>query len=247
TLTSYGDDKGKYYVPNNHMEFFNNLKVFHQTDDYFFVHAGVPDFPLDKIDSKEDRAALLWSRRTFLESKFKWDKMIIHGHTPHQDVEVTNRRVNIDTGCVFGGKLTALELPAYRFYSVNKQDRPQFIYLRDLDSRRAAIRFEGGNLLYVYRGDEVLPLEVINFSETGMLLTDSIIKSPNNLFKDQEVIGGEIGHKHGDIVQFEARVVRFDDRGDYPSYGVQFIRKPRDILFEHYSRIIRPGDDSATV
>jgi protein phosphatase len=36
---------------------------------------------------------------------------VVYGHTPHEEVQMINNTVNIDTGCVFGGKLTALRYP----------------------------------------------------------------------------------------------------------------------------------------
>jgi len=37
--------------------------------------------------------------------------MVVYGHTPVAEPEWLNRTINIDTGCVFGGKLTALRYP----------------------------------------------------------------------------------------------------------------------------------------
>jgi len=44
--------------------------------------------------------------------------MVVYGHTPVPEPEWLNRTVNIDTGCVFGGKLTALRYPEREFVSV---------------------------------------------------------------------------------------------------------------------------------
>ncbi len=52
--------------------------------------------------------------------------MVVYGHTPVPEPEWLNRTINIDTGCVFGGKLTALRypegelvsVPAHRVYAV---------------------------------------------------------------------------------------------------------------------------------
>ena len=37
--------------------------------------------------------------------------MVVYGHTPVPEAEWLNRTICIDTGCVFGGKLTALRYP----------------------------------------------------------------------------------------------------------------------------------------
>jgi protein phosphatase len=41
--------------------------------------------------------------------------IVVYGHTPVSEPEWLNRTVNIDTGCVFGGKLTALRYPEKEF------------------------------------------------------------------------------------------------------------------------------------
>jgi len=44
--------------------------------------------------------------------------MVVYGHTPVPEPKWLNRTVNIDTGCVFGGNLTALHYPEKEFVSV---------------------------------------------------------------------------------------------------------------------------------
>jgi protein phosphatase len=44
--------------------------------------------------------------------------MVVYGHTPIAEPQWLNRTVNIDTGCVFGGRLTALRYPEKEFISV---------------------------------------------------------------------------------------------------------------------------------
>ena len=44
--------------------------------------------------------------------------MVVYGHTPVPHPDWLNHTVNIDTGCVFGGKLTALHYPEREFVSV---------------------------------------------------------------------------------------------------------------------------------
>jgi protein phosphatase len=44
--------------------------------------------------------------------------MVVYGHTPVAEPEWLNHTINIDTGCVFGGKLTALRYPEKELVSV---------------------------------------------------------------------------------------------------------------------------------
>lgn len=43
---------------------------------------------------------------------------VVYGHTPVPEAEWLNNTINIDTGCVFGGRLTALRYPERRLASV---------------------------------------------------------------------------------------------------------------------------------
>ena len=44
--------------------------------------------------------------------------MVVYGHTPVPQADWLNRTINIDTGCVFGGSLTALRYPEKELVSV---------------------------------------------------------------------------------------------------------------------------------
>jgi protein phosphatase len=50
--------------------------------------------------------------------EYRGQAAVVYGHTPVPEPEWLNRTVNIDTGCVFGGKLTALRYPEREFVSV---------------------------------------------------------------------------------------------------------------------------------
>lgn len=51
-------------------------------------------------------------------AEYRGSANVVYGHTPIPEPEWLNRTVNIDTGCVFGGKLTALRYPEREFISV---------------------------------------------------------------------------------------------------------------------------------
>src|SRR5438445_763722 len=51
-------------------------------------------------------------------AEYRGSATVVYGHTPVPEPEWLNRTVNIDTGCVFGGKLTALRHPEKEFVSV---------------------------------------------------------------------------------------------------------------------------------
>ncbi|MBI3258000.1 MAG: polynucleotide kinase-phosphatase [Ignavibacteriae bacterium] len=62
-----------------------------------------------------------------LPVRYNWDKeyrgkaKVIYGHTPIPNAEWLNKTIDIDTGCVFGGKLTALRYPEEELISVKSK------------------------------------------------------------------------------------------------------------------------------
>jgi protein phosphatase len=52
-------------------------------------------------------------------SEYRGQAKVVYGHTPVPHAEWLNRTIDIDTGCVFGGKLTALRYPEEELVSVN--------------------------------------------------------------------------------------------------------------------------------
>lgn len=51
-------------------------------------------------------------------AEYRGAATVVYGHTPVPNPEWLNNTVNIDTGCVFGGRLTALRYPEREFVSV---------------------------------------------------------------------------------------------------------------------------------
>ena len=51
--------------------------------------------------------------------EYRGSATVVYGHTPVPEAEWLNNTINIDTGCVFGGKLTALRYPERETISVD--------------------------------------------------------------------------------------------------------------------------------
>lgn len=55
-------------------------------------------------------------------AEYRGPATVVYGHTPVPEPEWLNRTINIDSGCVFGGKLTALRYPEKELVSVQAGD-----------------------------------------------------------------------------------------------------------------------------
>jgi protein phosphatase len=72
-------------------------------------------------------------------SEYRGRAMVVYGHTPVPDAEWLNRTICIDTGCVFGGKLTALRYPERELVEVPAAE-VYYEPTRPLDSARVSER-----------------------------------------------------------------------------------------------------------
>ena len=131
TLASYGyfdapnPDPADFELPPGHDAFFRDLRLYHQHGDYLFVHAGLGRpllkekdlrFALRKARSED----LLWDRST-IGMPHDLGVTVVYGHTPTEDFEVRWNApfsIGIDTGAVYGGKLTAIRLPDETLFQV---------------------------------------------------------------------------------------------------------------------------------
>lgn len=98
-------------LPDRHRRFLGALTLYHVEGDYLFVHAGIrPGRALED----QSAADMLWIRDSFLDSNEDHGFIVVHGHTPRDFPEVRPNRIGIDTGAVYGGRLTALALEGER-------------------------------------------------------------------------------------------------------------------------------------
>jgi serine/threonine protein phosphatase 1 len=94
-------------VPAAHLAFLRDLPVLLSTRLHIFVHAGLrPDVP---VSEQSDRS-LMSLRLAPSDATQLPDRYIVHGHTPVARVAMENRRINVDTGACFTGRLSALRI-----------------------------------------------------------------------------------------------------------------------------------------
>jgi serine/threonine protein phosphatase 1 len=124
-LRSYGWSPGgpkrtlASWFPDRHRTFIAETKLYHETATHVFVHAGLlPQLPLDR----QPEIALLW-RVTDPDSGAPHvsGKVVVVGHTPQSSGEVLDLGflVNIDTNCVRGGWLTALDVESRQVWQAD--------------------------------------------------------------------------------------------------------------------------------
>jgi serine/threonine protein phosphatase 1 len=100
------DDFSRKFPP-HHLEFLAGLKYFHIEDDYLFVHAGIRPGIALADQTPED---MMWIREIFLSHRGRFEKMVVHGHTPAPAPVMLPNRICVDTGAHATGRLTALVL-----------------------------------------------------------------------------------------------------------------------------------------
>jgi serine/threonine protein phosphatase 1 len=105
TLESYHAETAR-DLPEELVAWLSSLQLAYDDGQRLFVHAGVN--PARALDA-QDEHDLLWIREPFLVDARDYGRLIVHGHTPTRNgrPDLQPNRLNIDTGAVFGGPLTA--------------------------------------------------------------------------------------------------------------------------------------------
>ncbi len=126
TLSSYTVNGNGYKaeIPVEHINFIRRTKLYYETPDYFFVHAGLrPNLTIKENQSQCGEDVFLWERSHLDAPSLAWEKTVVCGHTPVPEPLNTDKLINIDTGCVYHmhpnmGHLTAVRLPEREFIVV---------------------------------------------------------------------------------------------------------------------------------
>jgi len=121
TLASYGlsptstREEINRLVPPEHIAFFKSLSLFWEDRHALYVHAGLQP---GRHLSQQTMQWCLWARESFLLSTPDYGKPVVFGHTVFPEPYLATDKIGIDTGAVYGGRLTALLLPDREVISV---------------------------------------------------------------------------------------------------------------------------------
>ena len=108
TLDSYGSSGHISLVPKEHFKFLKSCVPYFETDTHFFVHGNYDaSLPLDQ----QNEQILRWpSLQDHAPRPHISGKIAVVGHTPQSEVLNLGHLICLDTGCAYGGKLTAMEM-----------------------------------------------------------------------------------------------------------------------------------------
>jgi serine/threonine protein phosphatase 1 len=122
TIDSYEHTASLRDLPNEHVAFLRSCVRHHEGATHLFAHGCYdPIRPLNETDG----STLLWKR---LEPPYPAPhysgKRVIVGHTAQRSYEILDlgHVVCIDTGCCYGGVLTALEVDTNQIIQAREQD-----------------------------------------------------------------------------------------------------------------------------
>ncbi len=114
-------------LPEEHRRFFRELRLWHEDEHAFYVHAGLEP---GQRPEETDPSELVWIRDRFIDCEYDWGKPVVFGHTPQfegseeiqsiEEIEVWRplnwpEKIGIDTGAAYGGPLCAVIMPERDF------------------------------------------------------------------------------------------------------------------------------------
>lgn len=120
TMQSYGVET-QFQIPRGDVDWMMSLPYVHRNEDakIMFVHAGVLPSQFPNLPKE----TAIWSRYQAFFQDFAWhtwgtgieDWLIVHGHTP-SPLEVSEHRINCDTGACFGADIPIILGTSQRDY-----------------------------------------------------------------------------------------------------------------------------------
>ncbi len=125
TMDSYDSKHDLKKIPAGHRKFLKELADYHEEEEHFFVHANyAAKAPLDCQPAEALRWINLSER---LPKPHKSGKTAIVGHSSQKNGEVLDAShvVCLDTFCVGGGWLTAMDVLSGKLWQVDREGKPR--------------------------------------------------------------------------------------------------------------------------
>jgi serine/threonine protein phosphatase 1 len=108
-------------LPAGHVEFLRNLRSYYVAEPFLCVHAGV--HPLKSLENQSETDSL-WIRQEFIANPHRLPYTVIFGHTPHREILFDlPYKIGIDTGLVYGNKLSCIELEEKILLQIERNSR----------------------------------------------------------------------------------------------------------------------------
>lgn len=118
--SSVGQDAAA-QLPPEHLQFYCSLETMFIDDETVCVHAGLNPTRSFPEQTDEER---LWIRQEFIARPHSFPYTVVFGHTPQREVLFDlPYKVGIDTGLVYGGKLSCLEITERKLFQIAKGSR----------------------------------------------------------------------------------------------------------------------------
>lgn len=114
--------------------------------------------------------------------EYRGKAKVVYGHTPVPEAEWLNKTIDIDTGCVFGGKLTALRYPEEELVSVNAK----MVYCKPI--RPINFNENQNNLSSQQEYDDILNIEDV----TGKRIVQTRLRNNITIREENSIAALEI-------------------------------------------------------
>ena len=108
-------------IPQSHIDFYQSLRNYYIAEPFLCVHAGI-----DPLKSLEDQTEidLFWIRNQFIYRSHMLPYIVLFGHTPQNNVLYDlPYKIGLDTGLVYGNKLSCLETREKMLYQISRGKR----------------------------------------------------------------------------------------------------------------------------
>jgi len=122
-LRSYGG-KTVDCIPTEHFEFLRRCVDDYEIDTHFFIHANY--WPNRRLSMQDSRTRYWSSLKESVPEPHFSGKIAVVGHTPHMDGRIFNagHLICVDTGCGYGGRLTAFDVRSGEYWQVSEAGEP---------------------------------------------------------------------------------------------------------------------------